>query len=325
MYKKLGASQALVHGFKKGATKEVEQVASIEDMANADKNLKKFTLNKLREFANSDKPFYLQHAFMKTHADNHPAKEFEGASSSKYAFKDSLVEIDAYVGEILEILEETGQLENTFILFMSDNDPQMHSWPDSGYTPFRGAKGTGWEGAIRVPGIISWKGMIEPGQISDGIFDFMDVFNTSLALAGVSNKIPTKRYIDGIDQTPFLLTKNGKSMRDKVFVWSQNDFLALRKFEYKLHFKVIQTEQTHLEIDMATTQNEGLSPWLFNLYIDPKEQYPVGHRRNAWLASMGAEAKAHGATFRKVSTERSRTLSETLGTTHSRRTTDRML
>ncbi|MEA3274331.1 MAG: arylsulfatase, partial [Pseudomonadota bacterium] len=160
-------------------------------------------------------------------------------------------------------------------------------------------KGTGRDGAIRIPGIAYWKGMIEPGQVNDGLFDLMDIFNTAISLAGASGQIPTNVYIDGIDQTAFLLTENGKSMRDKVFVWSQTDFLALRMYEYKLHFKVIDTDRTLLDIDMATKTDLGLAPWLFNLYIDPKEQYPVGHRRNAWLASMGAEAKAHAATFKK--------------------------
>jgi len=268
-------------------------------MANADRLLKEFTIKKLHELAKGDKPFFLQHSFMKTHADNHPPKEFEGASASKYAFKDAVVEIDAYVGEFMKVLEETGILENTLVFFTSDNGPQMDAWPDSGYTPFRGAKGTGWEGAIRIPGVAYWKGMIEPGQVSDGLFDLMDLFNTSISLAGATDKIPTDVYIDGIDQVPFLLSAGGKSMRDKIFVWSQTDFLAIRMYEYKAHFMVIDTDRTLLNIDMATKTKLGLAPWVFNLYVDPKEQYPVGHRRNAWMASLGAEAKAHAATFKK--------------------------
>jgi arylsulfatase len=268
-------------------------------MANGDRMLKDFTVNKIKELARAGRPFYLQHAFMKPHADNFPSKEFEGASASKYQFRDSVVEIDTYVGEIMQALEENGLLENTLVFFTSDNGPQMDSWPDSGYTPFRGGKGTGWEGAVRIPGIAYWKGMIKSGQVNDGLFDLMDIFNTSIALAGASDKIPTDVYIDGIDQTSFLLTENGKSNRDKVFIWSQTDFLAMRMYEYKQHFKVVQTDRTFLNIDMTTVNNVGLAPWLFNLYIDPKEQYPVGHRRNAWLASMGAIAKEHAATFKK--------------------------
>ena len=60
-----------------------------------------------------------------------------------------------------------------------------------------------------------------------------------------------------------------------------------------------ESVQAFLDIDMATMDDLGLAPWVFNLYIDPGERYPVGHRRNAWVASLGAEARAHAATFKK--------------------------
>ena len=168
-----------------------------------------------------------------------------------------------------------------------------------GYTPFRGAKGSAWEGGVRVPGIAYWRGMIAPGRESDELFDLMDLFNTSLHLAGIADKMPTDRYIDGIDQTSFLLADDGRSNREKVYIWNESDLMAMRMYEYKIHVKVVQEHAQWLNIDMTTVSDVGLAPWLFNLYIDPKEQYPVGHRMNALLASMAAEMKAHAATFRK--------------------------
>jgi len=56
-------------------------------------------------------------------------------------------------------------------------------------------------------------------------------------------------------------------------------------------------------IDYSTIQNVGLAPWMFNLYIDPKKQLPVGHRRNSWLATLGVQLKVHGATFKKFPPE----------------------
>jgi len=189
--------------------------------------------------------------------------------------------------------------DNTLVFFTSDNGPQNDSWPDTGYTPFRGAKNTPWEGGVRVPGIAWWPGMIAPGQESAELFDLMDLFNTSVALAGATDKIPSDRYIDGIDQTAFLLADNGHSKREKVFIWSQYTPAGMRMYEYKVLNKVMESHAQWLDIDMATMTDVGLAPWLFNLYIDPKEQYPVGHRMNAWLASLGQEFKAHMATFKK--------------------------
>ena len=295
-----GASEALVHGFKGGATTEIAPVKSIEDVAEADRVLKEFTVKKIADLAMAGKPFFLEHAFMKVHADNFALKEFEGKSGSKYPYKDAVVEVDAYIGEIVKALDEAKLLENTFIFVTSDNGPQLDSWPDSGYSPFKGAKTTPWEAGVRVPGIAYWKGVIKPGRQSDDLFDLMDLFNTSLALAGVGvEKLPTDRYYDGIDQTSFLLMDDGRSKREKVYIWAQADLMAMRMYEYKIHIKVVQAKAQWLWTDMSTITDVGLAPWLFNLYIDPKEEYPVGHRQNAWLASMAAELKAHAATFKK--------------------------
>jgi arylsulfatase A-like enzyme len=299
MLRETGASEALIHGFKGGETKEVQQVKSTDDVAEADRILKEFTVAKIADLAKSGKPFFLEHCFMKVHADNFASKAFEGKSGSKYPYKDAVVEVDVYVGEIMQALDAAGVLDNTFVFVTSDNGPQLDSWPDSGYTPFRGGKASAWEGGVRVPGIAYWQGMIAPGRESDELFDLMDLFNTSLDLAGALDSLPTDRYIDGIDQTSFLLADAGHSKREKVYIWTEKDLMAMRMYEYKMHLKVVQTQAQWLDIDMTTVSDVGLAPWLFNLYIDPKEAYPVGHRMNAWLASLAAEMKAHAATFKK--------------------------
>lgn len=299
MLRKTGASDGLYHGFKGGQTVQVSKVDSIEAMAEGDRLLKEFSVAKIDELAKAGQPFFLEHAFMKVHADTFAAKAFEGKSASKYPYKDAVVEVDAYIGEIVAALDRAGVLENTFIFVTSDNGPQRDSWPDTGYTPFRGAKASAWEGGVRVPGIAYWKGMIAPGRESNELFDLMDLFSTSLQLAGALDKAPTDRYIDGIDQTSFLLSDTGKSKREKVYIWSEHDLMAMRMYEYKIHIKVTQAQAQWLDIDMTTKAEVGLAPWLFNLYIDPKEEYAVGHRMNPWLASMAAELKGHAATFKK--------------------------
>jgi len=290
---------ALIHGIKGGATREAQKIASVEDVAEGDRIVKEFTVRKIAELARGNKPFFLEHAFMKVHGDNHPAKAFEGKSASKFPYKDAVVEVDAYIGEIVKALDDAGVLENTFIFVTSDNGPDLGQWPDSGFTPFKGSKTTPWEGGVRVPGIAYWKGLIAPGRESDGLFDLMDLFNTCLNLAGVASKIPSDRYIDGIDQTSFLLVDDGKSKREKVYIWAGTDLMAMRMYEYKIHMKVVELKGDWQWTDMSTITNVGLAPWLFNLFIDPKEAYPVGHRLNAFLAPMAAELKAHAATFKK--------------------------
>jgi arylsulfatase len=298
MYLRAETMPALIHGFKGGKTEEVSRVKSPDDMAEGDRVLKEFSVEKIAELARAGTPFFLEHAFMKVHADNFASKSFEGKSGSKYPYKDAVVEVDAYIGEIIRALDDAGVLDNTFVFITSDNGPQMDSWPDSGYTPFKGSKSSTWEGGVRVPGIAYWRGVIKPRE-SDELFDLMDLYSTCANLGGGLGSLPKDRYIDGIDQTSFLIADDGKSKREKVYMWTEAELMAMRMWEYKIHVKVVEYHAQWLDIDMSTKAEVGLAPWLFNLYIDPKEQYPVGHRMNAFLASMGSELKAHAATFKQ--------------------------
>lgn len=299
-FEAIAPANHLTHGFKDGNTKLLAEIKSTEDMGRADQVLVDFTIKRIKEIAQGDKPFFIEHCFMKVHADNFPNPDLGFMSAAKYSYKEAVAEVDLHTGALIQALEEAGVLENTLVFFTSDNGPQMDSWPDGGYTPFRGGKGTTFEGGPRVPGIAYWPGMIQPGRQSDELFDLMDLFGVALNLAGVSSdKLPTDRYYDFIDQTAFLLADDGLSARETVYFWWGTTLTACRMKEYKLHVKVILPQAPHMNIDYSTIQDVGLAPWLFNLYIDPKEEMPVGHRRNAWLATLVAQLKAHGATFKK--------------------------
>lgn len=299
-FESIAPNNHLIHGFKGGKTTEVSKVKSTEDMGRADKVLADFTIAKIKELAKGNKPFFIEHCFMKVHCDNFPNPDLGPLSAARYAYKEGVAEVDLHTGAFIKALEEAGVLENTFVFFTSDNGPQMDGWPDAGYTPFRGAKGTTFEGGCRIPGIAYWKGMIAPGRESDDIFDLMDLFGTALNLAGVSTDVlPNDKFYDFIDQTSFLLHDEGQSRREAVYYWWGTTLTACRMREYKAHIKVILPQAPHMHIDLSTIQDVGLAPWLFNLYIDPKEQMPVGHRRNAWLATVTGKLKSHAATFKK--------------------------
>ncbi|MFM7931564.1 MAG: sulfatase-like hydrolase/transferase, partial [Pirellula sp.] len=278
----------------------VQEIKSTDDLSKMDQMFADFSDGFIRRSAEQQKPFYLIHAFSRVHNDNYPAPGYAGKSPAGFPYKDAVVEVDDIVGRLMKVLKDTGQLENTLVFFTSDNGANEDVWPDAGFQPWRGGKGTTWEGGVRVPGIAYWPGMIAPGRSSDGLFDLMDLFNTSLAVAGEAGRISDKRYIDGIDQSGFLLADDGESARQTVFMYSATKLTALRWMEYKIHLKVFNTPAARQNIDQSMLVDTGSSPWVFNLYMDPKEQRSSGHRYFEWgsptvLGFVGA----HAATFQK--------------------------
>lgn len=274
------STPAVTAGKKGTPAKVVTELDSLEKVAEIDQQFAEFSEAFISRSVKSGKPFYLVHSFSRVHNDNFAASDFKGKSLARTPYKDAVLEVDDIVGRLVSKLEEEGIADNTLVFFTSDNGANEDAWPDAGFHPWRGGKGTTWEGGVRVPGIAWWPGMIPPGQTSEGLFDLMDLFNTSITLAGA--EMPDDRYIDGVDQTSFLLSENGASNREAVFMYSERNLTAMRWEEFKVHFKVFQTPVPGSNIDESILVPVGMSPWVYNLYLDPKEQKSVGHRTFEW-------------------------------------------
>lgn len=235
------------------------------------------------------------------HFDIYPGR-WAGASPAAYPYPDCLVHMDALFGRLMDTLERTGQANNTLVFVTSDNGPEMETWPDSGRTPFRGSKGSTWEGGVRVPGIAYWPGTIAPGRISDGLFDLTDLFATAATLACVPEAVPKDRYIDSVDQTGFLLADRGVSARKWVYYWLQGTFSAVRVMETKFY-----TAATYWEYMQDNHNPGGLSGdittfqtgHLFNLFVDPQERHNELIRQLPFLSLYQDAIKSHAATFTK--------------------------
>ncbi len=289
----------IVHATKGQEVENLEEITT-EVSAELDDKFATYSEEFIRKMARSDKPFFLYHCTRGAHWKNYPNPRFRGKSPARYPFKDSIVEMDDVLGRLVRTLDETGQLENTLIFVTSDNGPAIEPWPDAGYTPFRGGIGGTWEGSVRVPGIVYWKDMIAPGRVSDGLFDFADLFNTSLALAGAQDKIPTDRYIDGIDQTSFLVTDEGFSNRKYVYYWLQDILAALRVAEFKFVLAgMSDDDRDTVNPGSVTTLDSFKNAKLFNLYLDPKEQYNFWGRQTFMDHLFPGPIRAHRATYVK--------------------------
>jgi len=292
-------NRCFVHAERGGDVEEVEEV-TIPVLAQLDDKWTEYSADFVRRMAGREQPWLLYHNTRGAHFDNYPSERWQGRSPARHPYKDTLLELDDVVGRLVAVLEETGQLEHTLVLVSSDNGPNMETWPDAAYTPFRCAKGSTWEGGVRVPGVVAWPGMIEPDRVSDGLLGFSDFLPTALALAGADELAPGDRFVDGVDQTSFLLAPGGLSNRKYQYYWLGQMFSALRVGEYKFMLASISDDDTDVLNPGGFTGVGQKYPYgrLYNLYLDPKETRSYLIRKLAYLEAFQSGVRNHLLTFR---------------------------
>jgi arylsulfatase len=298
--KNMPFNRCFVHGTRGGVLENVEEV-TIPVLSLLDEKWCRYSCEFIEKMGTSPEPWLLYHCTRGAHFDNYPHERYLGKSPAKHPYKDTLLELDEILGRLVEKLRQTGQLEDTLIFISSDNGPHMETWPDSAYTPFRCSKGSTWEGGVRVPGIFFWPGVIEAGRQSDGLFNFNDVMPTLVSLAGANDLVPTDRYIDGVDQSSFLLCDDGQSNRKFHYYWLTDTFSALRCAEFKMVLSATSDGATDADGPGGFTGAMERYPYakLFNLYLDPKEQHNYMTRKLVYLDVFQAGIRKHLATFKK--------------------------
>jgi arylsulfatase len=171
-------------------------------------------------------------------------------------------------------------------MYSTDNGPPENSWPDAGTTPFRSEKNTNWEGAYRVPAIISWPGHIKAGSYSNDIISHLDMLPTLLAAAGVPDVTEKllngytvgnktfKVHLDGFNMLPLLTGQTTKDPRESFFYFNDDaQLVALRYDNWKLVFMEQRVKGT-----MQIWQEPFVTlriPNIYNLRTDPYEMADV--------------------------------------------------
>jgi arylsulfatase len=253
-----------------------------------DSYVEKAALEFLDEAAKADKPFFINVNFMKVHQPNLPAPEFEHKSLSKTKYADSIVELDTRIGRIMDKLRALGLDKNTLVFYTTDNGAWQDVYPDAGYTPFRGTKGTVREGGNRVPAFAVWPGKLKPGTKNHDILGGLDLMATFAAVAGV--KLPEKDregqpiIFDSFDMSPVLFG-TGKSARKSWFYFTENELTpgAARVGNYKAIFN-LRGDNGQPTGGLAVDTNLGWKgaekyvatvPQVFDLWQDPQERYDI--------------------------------------------------
>ncbi len=228
-------------------------------------------------------PFFVWFNTTHMHFRTHEKPSYKGkAGRWQSEYHDVMIYHDDLVGGLLKLLDDLDIADNTIVMYSTDNGPHSNSWPDGATTPFRSEKNTNWEGAFRVPLLLRWPGVIEPGSICNEIVSHHDWLPTFLAAAGepdiVKNllkghkvgKKTFKVHIDGYNLLPYFSGKDKKWPRDFFFYFSDDgDLFAMRYDNWKIVFLEQRCPGTlavwaepfvHLRV-----------PKIFNLRTDPFE------------------------------------------------------
>ena len=180
-----------------------------------------------------EKPFFLYVAHNMPHVPWHASEKFRG-SSEKGLYGDIMQEIDWSMGEIVKALKDKNKLDNTIILFTSDNGQQARK-NGGNAGPLRGSKAQTWEGGMRVPGIISWPAKIPKGKVCTTPVSTMDILPTLTSIT--KGKFPENANIRGrdISQILFKPEKNRDAEFELVYYSRDGNPEAIRKGDWKLH------------------------------------------------------------------------------------------
>jgi len=228
-----------------------------------------------------NKPWFCYFNTTRMHIWTHLKPSSEGKTGLG-VYPDGMVELDGYVGELLQQLDELKITDNTIVVFTTDNGAEVMSWPDGGATPFRGEKDTNYEGGWRVPFVMRWPGLIEPGRVINDICSLQDMIPTFAAAAGEPDIVEKVKkgatingknfrvHLDGFNLLPFLSSKEKESPRKGFLYWSDDgDLMALRVGNWKIEF--LQQRGHGLDV-WKEPLVASRAPNLFNLRADPFER-----------------------------------------------------
>jgi arylsulfatase len=195
------------------------------------------------------KPFFIWFNATRMHVWTRLSPEWDGKTGYGL-YADGLAEHDHHVGQLLDKLDDLGIADNTIVIYSTDNGSQTGTYPDGGSEPFRGEKGSTWEGGFRVPALIRWPGTVEPGTVVNDIFTHQDWLPTLMTAAGepgVKEKLlkghragdrTYRVHLDGYDQSELLAGK-GPGKRSTVYYFDDNaNFNAIRWNDWKIHFGI---------------------------------------------------------------------------------------
>lgn len=242
-----------------------------------------------------DQPWFLYLAFNAVHTpmnatDDRLAKFANIADKERRTYNAMMLAMDENIGRVRKKLAETGQEENTFIIFIADNGgPNMPGVTVNGSVnePLRGSKRTTLEGGIRVPFVVSWKNHVKPGVFANMAIQ-LDLTATALDIAGADTK-----NLDGVNLLPFLSGAKTTLPHD-VLYWRFGEQMAIRMGDYKL-----VRYDSNVDTRTGVRHQPVTAPMLYNLASDIGETKNLAATQPAKMKELQATWDVWNATLMK--------------------------
>jgi arylsulfatase A-like enzyme len=238
----------------------------------------------IKQHAKDAQPFFMDVNFMKMHNPTNPAPAFRGKSHLGN-YSDSMLELDSNIGRIMDAIR--AEAPDTIVIITADNGAWQDAYPDAGTMPFRGEKGSAFEGGWRVPGIMWAPGRIPAGQVLTQMMCHMDVWPTTAAMAGITpppadwvDNNGKGIYFDGIDNSAYVTGKAPHSARNSFVYIDGEAFGAVRvdiggdpqNPDLKIAWKYVWTAK---DTWLGPEQTLGGIGATYNLTMDPYEKYDM--------------------------------------------------
>jgi len=219
-------------------------------METVDEEIRDMSFKWLDKAKADGKPFFLWLNPTRMHVVTHLSPKYEAMRNSQNGWslqEAGMAQLDDVVGDVMKKLKDMGVDDNTIVIFTTDNGTETFTWPDGGNTPFRGQKGTIYEGGFRAPAMIRWPGKVPAGKVENGIMSGLDWFPTLVAAAGNPNIKDEllkgkqmggrtyKNHLDSYNQMD-MITGKGPSNRHEIFYFGESTLGAMRIDDYKYRF-----------------------------------------------------------------------------------------
>jgi arylsulfatase len=277
-FKEKWGPRGVIHSFAGGKIEDTGPLTR-KRMETIDEEVNTKALDFMERAVKEDKPFFVWWNSTRMHIFTHLKDESDGKTGLGI-YADGMVEHDAHVGLLLAKLKELGIEDNTIIVYSTDNGAEAFTWPDGGTTMFRGEKNTQWEGGYRVPAMIKWPGVIQPGTVINDVGAHEDMLPTLVAAAGNPDakeqllkgaKLGDRSYkvhIDGYNLLPAFKGEGAWPRREFIYWTDDGSVAALRYDNWKITFLEQQAHGLHVWQQPFV---ELRAPILNNLRMDPFE------------------------------------------------------